>query len=55
MVVLCLIGLEKGLQLISQNIYKSRILRVLTIALESCSTCLAAFLLPLENYTPFIF
>ena len=28
MVVLCLIGLEKGLQLIDQNIYKSKTLKV---------------------------
>lgn len=55
MVKQCLIGLEKGPSLISQNIYRSRILEAPTIALESCLTCLAAFLLPLENHTPFIF
>jgi hypothetical protein len=43
MVVLCLIGLEKGQTITSQSIYKSRILEVPTIALESCLTCLVAY------------
>lgn len=51
MVVLYLIGLEKGPQLIDQNIYKSRILRVQAITLARYSFCLGAYVLPLQAPT----